>query len=379
MVVWVAIAAAALGAGVFLALADIEIMQAGIRAFAFAAATFFPALVLGIFWKRANKWGATLGMIAGLGITFYYMVTTQVWMREALLGIPRSAPVQLWWDIQPISAGLWGVPLGFLVIIVVSGWILLPFPRQPTGWELIVWTIGFGVGFTSVGAVLVDRRPHEPVSRLTLVIGLLVVAAVGLRALAVALDARPGEGEGMASGDIVNTAARLQNAAPVNGILADEATYRGTRTVIDYRDAAAVDAKGKPEPIAVWEPVAPRARLGVDIAFRGGAALGGRTHELDARRGAFDRACRGRTPQPVAPGRTPGNPRRWEGCPPPALGRSKAEGQGRERDGHRQGTAKGRPSGFLELGPGGRAGDAGGYDEPQHTVAGLEQLEPVAA
>jgi len=99
-------------------------------AFSFAAAAFFPALVCGIFWKRANKWGATLGMIAGLGITFYYMVTTQVWMREALLGIPRSAPVQLWWDIQPISAGLWGVPLGFLVIIVVS--LLTPAPDRET-------------------------------------------------------------------------------------------------------------------------------------------------------------------------------------------------------------------------------------------------------
>ncbi len=50
-------------------------------AFSFAAAAFFPALVLGIFWKRANKWGASLGMIAGLGTTFYYMATTQPWMR----------------------------------------------------------------------------------------------------------------------------------------------------------------------------------------------------------------------------------------------------------------------------------------------------------
>ena len=50
-------------------------------AFSFAAAAFFPALTLGIFWKRANKWGATLGMISGLGITFYYMATTQPWMR----------------------------------------------------------------------------------------------------------------------------------------------------------------------------------------------------------------------------------------------------------------------------------------------------------
>ncbi len=99
-------------------------------AFSFAAAAFFPALVLGIFWKRANKWGATLGMIAGLGITFYYMATTQAWMRELVFGTPRSAPVTLWWDIQPISAGLFGVPLGFLVIIVVS--LLTPAPDRST-------------------------------------------------------------------------------------------------------------------------------------------------------------------------------------------------------------------------------------------------------
>jgi len=99
-------------------------------AFSFAAAAFFPALVLGIFWKRANKWGATLGMIAGLGITFYYMATTQAWMRELVFGTPRSAPVTLWWDIQPISAGLFGVPLGFLVIIIVS--LLTPAPDRST-------------------------------------------------------------------------------------------------------------------------------------------------------------------------------------------------------------------------------------------------------
>ena len=50
-------------------------------AFSLAAAGFFPALVCGIFWKRANKWGATLGMLAGVGITFYYMATTQPWLR----------------------------------------------------------------------------------------------------------------------------------------------------------------------------------------------------------------------------------------------------------------------------------------------------------
>ena len=93
-------------------------------AFSFAAATFFPALTLGIFWKRANKWGASLGMIAGLGITFYYMVTTQPWLYKLTHGGTALAPEVLkantWWDIAPISAGLFGVPLGFAVIIIVS-------------------------------------------------------------------------------------------------------------------------------------------------------------------------------------------------------------------------------------------------------------------
>ncbi|MEO6408090.1 MAG: VC_2705 family sodium/solute symporter, partial [Burkholderiaceae bacterium] len=86
-------------------------------AFSFAAATFFPALVLGIFWKRANKWGASLGMIAGLGTTFYYMATTQAWLRSVF---NVTSPVELWWGISPISAGVFGVPVGIAVIVIVS-------------------------------------------------------------------------------------------------------------------------------------------------------------------------------------------------------------------------------------------------------------------
>ncbi len=88
-------------------------------AFSFAAAAFFPALVLGIFWKRANKWGASLGMVAGLGTTFYYMATTQPWLR-GVFGVTSPIADNIWWDIAPISAGLFGVPLGFAVIIIVS-------------------------------------------------------------------------------------------------------------------------------------------------------------------------------------------------------------------------------------------------------------------
>ena len=93
-------------------------------AFSFAAAAFFPALVLGVFWKRANKWGAVLGMCSGLGITLYYMVTTQPWMR-GIFGV--TSPIELWFGILPISAGVFGVPLGFAVIIIVS--LLTPAPN----------------------------------------------------------------------------------------------------------------------------------------------------------------------------------------------------------------------------------------------------------
>lgn len=84
----------------------------------------------------------------------------------------------------------------------------------------------------------------------------------------------------MASGDVVNTAARLQSAAPVNGILVGEATYRATRDTIEYRDAEAVEAKGKAEPIRVWEAVAARSRFGIDLEQRQRSKLVGREREL---------------------------------------------------------------------------------------------------
>jgi cation/acetate symporter len=94
-------------------------------AFSFAAASFFPALSLGIFWKRATGSGAVLGMVSGLGVTSYYMFTTQPWLR-ATFGI--TSPIELWWGIEPISAGLFGVPVGFAVIFLVS--LVTPAPSQ---------------------------------------------------------------------------------------------------------------------------------------------------------------------------------------------------------------------------------------------------------
>ncbi len=94
-------------------------------AFSLAAAAFFPALVLGIFWARANRWGAGAGMAAGLGITTYYMAQNEPWLRGVF---DVHTPVALWFGIQPISAGGFGVALGFAVMVAVS---LLTPSAQP--------------------------------------------------------------------------------------------------------------------------------------------------------------------------------------------------------------------------------------------------------
>ena len=122
----------------------------------------------------------------------------------------------------------------------------------------------------------------------------------------VRLDAQPGAGEGMASGDVVNTAARLQTAAPVNGILVDATTYRSTRQVIEYAEAAAVEAKGKAEPIPAWEASAARSRFGVDVTHYARSELVGREREVSALRDAFERARQDRAPQLVTLVAVPG-------------------------------------------------------------------------
>jgi cation/acetate symporter len=76
-------------------------------AFSLAAASFFPALVMGIWWKRANKAGACVGMIAGLGITAYYMIGSR------FFGVS-------WLGTQTISSAVFGLPVGFLTIWIVS-------------------------------------------------------------------------------------------------------------------------------------------------------------------------------------------------------------------------------------------------------------------
>jgi class 3 adenylate cyclase len=128
---------------------------------------------------------------------------------------------------------------------------------------------------------------------------LQVRIAVNTGEAMIALGARPSEGEGMAAGDVVNSAARMQSAAPVGGILVGETTYRATRQAIEYRDAEPIVAKGKAEPVPVWEAVAARWRFGVDVAQLGGSELVGRGEELDLLRDALSRSRRERAAQLV--------------------------------------------------------------------------------
>jgi cation/acetate symporter len=84
--------------------------------FSLASAAFVPVMVLGIFWPRTTRLGAVCGMLSGLGTTIYYMAINSVQLR-LVLGLSGSG---LWWEIQPVSAGVFGVFLGVVVTVVVS-------------------------------------------------------------------------------------------------------------------------------------------------------------------------------------------------------------------------------------------------------------------
>ena len=127
--------------------------------------------------------------------------------------------------------------------------------------------------------------------------GLDVRVAVNTGEAIVTLDARPSFGEAMVAGDVVNTAARLQSAAPVGSVIVGEETHAGTRTVIDYRPAAPVVAKGKSLPVRAWLAVGALADAGERPLTR--APMVGRERELEVLSGIWERASSERRPQLV--------------------------------------------------------------------------------
>jgi class 3 adenylate cyclase len=106
-------------------------------------------------------------------------------------------------------------------------------------------------------------------------------------------------GEAMVAGDVVNTAARLQTAAPVNGVLVGETTYRATADAIEYGSADPVEAKGKSEPVAAWRAIATKARFGVDVEQERLTELVGREDQVALLSDALARVRRELEPQLV--------------------------------------------------------------------------------
>ena len=111
----------------------------------------------------------------------------------------------------------------------------------------------------------------------------------------VMLGARPSEGEWSAAGDVLNTAARIQSAAPTDGILVGGATYLVARDEFEFEPAEAIQAKGKSEPVEVWQVLAPRD--GADARLQGAAPLVGRAAELGQLRAFFDETLTDRLPR----------------------------------------------------------------------------------
>jgi class 3 adenylate cyclase/tetratricopeptide (TPR) repeat protein len=118
---------------------------------------------------------------------------------------------------------------------------------------------------------------------------LAVRAAVATGEAVVSLAATPGTGEGIATGDVVNTAARLQGEAPVGGLVVNEQTMRATRGAIDYEEQEPVSVKGKAEPVPLWRAVGARSRFGVDTDTLAAGAFVGRERELQLLQGTFER------------------------------------------------------------------------------------------
>ena len=122
-------------------------------------------------------------------------------------------------------------------------------------------------------AAITELNEAEPT------LDLSVRAAVNSGEAVVTLDARPAEGHAFVTGDVVNTASRLQQAAPVGTLVVGEQTFHLTAQVIDYHELEPISVKGKTVPVSVWVAKGPR-RAGVDEEAGGVAPFVGRAHEL---------------------------------------------------------------------------------------------------
>jgi class 3 adenylate cyclase len=134
-----------------------------------------------------------------------------------------------------------------------------------------------------------ELNEREPGLELQVRVGINTGPAV------VALQARPELGEGLVAGDVVNTAARIQSAAPVNGVAVSEETHRQTERVFVYEPLPPVEAKGKSEPLRLYRAIEARGRFGADLIRTQESLFVGREVEKTLLQGLFDRCARDST------------------------------------------------------------------------------------
>jgi len=149
----------------------------------------------------------------------------------------------------------------------------------------------------AVRAALAVRDALQAMNETDPDLHLRVRLAVNTGEAIVTLGARPERGEAMVAGDVVNTAARLQAAAPPNGVLVGEETHAGTRGVIQYQAVEPVRAKGKARPVPAWLVIGPSAPVG-ERAFSEVPMIG-RGSELALLRGIWERVQEERRPHLV--------------------------------------------------------------------------------
>jgi len=148
----------------------------------------------------------------------------------------------------------------------------------------------------AVRAALAVRDSVRALDERELRLGLQLRIAINTGEALVTLGARPALGEAMVAGDVINTASRLQQAAPVNGVIVGAETYAATRSAIEYEPAEPVQAKGKAEPVEAWVAIRPLHGAG---ERRHSGMLVGRERELDVLSGVWERVARERVPHLV--------------------------------------------------------------------------------
>jgi len=148
----------------------------------------------------------------------------------------------------------------------------------------------------AVRGALAVRDSTQELDARELHLDLQLRIAVNTGEALVALGARMARGESLVAGDVVNTASRLQSAAPVNGVIVGAETYAATRDAIEYEATDAIQAKGKSAPVEAWVAVRPKRAAG---ERQHSGELVGRARELDVLRGIWERVSGERVPHLV--------------------------------------------------------------------------------